>query len=53
MVDALVAQNNNSAQRPVAVTRQTTSSLAQTINQLRNRWMQRYRLPAQQPVPSN
>ena len=39
MVDASVAQGNNPAQRPVAVTPQTTSSPAQTVNQLRNRWM--------------
>ena len=51
MVDASVAQSNNSAPRPVAVTPQSTSSPAQSVNQLRNRGMQRYRLPGQRMVP--
>ena len=45
MVDAPVAQRNNSEPRPLAVTQPSTSSPAPTVNQLRNRFMQRYRLP--------
>ena len=51
MVDASVAQSNNSAPRPVAVTPQSTSSPAQSVNQLRNRGMQRHRLPGQRMAP--
>lgn len=49
-VDESVVQRNASAVRPVTVTPQTTSSPAQTVNQLRNRRMQRYRLPDQLPT---
>ena len=51
MVDASFAQNSNTAPRPAAMTQPSTLSPAQTVNQLRNRWMQRYRLPGQRPVP--
>ena len=53
MVDASVAQSHNSASRPLAVTPKTTSSSAPTVNSLRNRWMQRYRLPGLRPTPIN
>ena len=51
MVDASVAQSSNSAIRPDPVTQPSTASPAPTANALRNRWMQRYRLPGQRPVP--
>lgn len=51
MVDVAAAQSGVLAPRPSAVTQQTTSLPAQTGNSLRNRLMQRYRLPGQRPVP--
>lgn len=51
MFDAPVAQSNNSKARPLAVTQPSTASPAPTFNQLRNRFMQRYRLREQPPVP--
>jgi probable HAF family extracellular repeat protein len=51
MVDASATQSNDSAPRPLVVTPQITSSPKPTGNQIRNRWMQRYRLPAQRTAP--
>lgn len=51
MVEASVAQSSNLAPPQDAVTQPSTSSPAQTVNSLRNRSMQRYRLPGQQAVP--
>ena len=51
MVDAASVQSSASATRPAALTRQTASSSAQIVNSFRNRFMQRYRLPGQRPVP--
>jgi hypothetical protein len=51
MVDGSAAQSNDSAARPLVVTPQIMSSPKPTVNQIRNRWMQRYRLPAQHTAP--
>jgi probable HAF family extracellular repeat protein len=51
MVDASAAQSNNSVSRPSVVTQPSTASPAQTVDQLRYRWMKRYRPPTQRPVP--
>ena len=53
MVDASAAQSNNSAAPPLAVTPQNTSSPVPTVNQIRNRWIQRYRLPTQRTGPQS
>ena len=51
MVDAPVAQSNNLATRPPAVTAPSTASPAHTVNQLRNRFTPRYRLQGLRMVP--
>jgi len=50
MVDADSVQSSASATRRLTVTQPTASSPAQTVNSLRNRYMQRYRLNGQRPV---
>ena len=50
MVESDSAQSNVSAPRSPEVTQQTTGSLPRTVNSLRNRLMQRYRLPGQRPA---
>lgn len=51
MVDAANAQSSVAAPRSQTATQPTTSSPAQSVNSLRNRLMQRYRMPGQRSVP--